>query len=83
MHREIEDQQVYAMVIGKGGLKIKEVETPKPRRRSGTQPGVTGQQSVASAKPRVRHGPTAQARRRTMIRLRTATMRLKSRGNAG
>jgi uncharacterized protein (TIGR03435 family) len=48
MHRESKDQQVYAMVIGKGGLKIKEVETPKPAPDAAApNPGVTGSSSVS------------------------------------
>jgi uncharacterized protein (TIGR03435 family) len=48
MHRESKDQQVYAMVIGKGGLKIKEVETPKPAQDAAApNPGVTGSSSVS------------------------------------
>jgi uncharacterized protein (TIGR03435 family) len=50
MHRESKDQQVYAMVIGKGPLKIKEVETPAPAPApDGTapNPGVTGSSSVS------------------------------------
>ena len=48
MHRESKDQQVYAMVIGKGGLKIKEVETPKAAPDAAApNPGVTGSSSVS------------------------------------
>jgi uncharacterized protein (TIGR03435 family) len=47
-HRESKDQQVYAMVIGKGPLKIKEVETPKPAPDApAPNPGVTGSSSVS------------------------------------
>ena len=48
MHRESKDQQVYAMVVGKGRLKIKEVETPKPAPDAAApNPGVTGSSSVS------------------------------------
>src|SRR5205807_2058795 len=61
IHKESKDQSIYAMVIGKGGLKIKETEAPPPPAAdpsgpnagpnagpsTGPNPGVTGSSSVS------------------------------------
>ena len=48
IHRESKDQAVYAMVIGKGGLKIKESEAPAPAPDAAApNPAVTGSSSVS------------------------------------
>jgi uncharacterized protein (TIGR03435 family) len=49
IHRESKDQAVYAMVVGKGGLKIEESQPPAPS-PDGTEtpnPAVTGSSSVS------------------------------------
>ena len=47
IHRESKDQAIYAMVVGKGGLKIKETEAPAPAPDgSAPNPAVTGSSSV-------------------------------------
>jgi uncharacterized protein (TIGR03435 family) len=48
IHRESKDQAVYAMVIGKGGLKMKGFEAPAAATDgSGPNPAVTGSSSVS------------------------------------
>jgi uncharacterized protein (TIGR03435 family) len=48
IHRDSKDQAVYAMVVGKGGLKIKESEAPPPASDgSAPNPAVTGSSSVS------------------------------------
>ena len=53
IHKESKDQAIYAMVIGKGGLKIKETEAPPAAAAdpsgpgTGPSPGVTGSSSVS------------------------------------
>jgi uncharacterized protein (TIGR03435 family) len=48
VHRESKDQAIYAMVVGKGGLKIKESEEPAAAPDApGPNPGVTGSSSVS------------------------------------
>jgi uncharacterized protein (TIGR03435 family) len=48
VHRESKDQSVYAMVVGKGGAKIKQTEAPVPAADgSGPNPAVTGSSSVS------------------------------------
>ena len=48
MHRESKEQPVYAIVIGKGALKINRRGNAEAcARRNGTQPGVTGSNSVS------------------------------------
>jgi uncharacterized protein (TIGR03435 family) len=48
IHRDSKDQAVYAMVIAKGGLKIKESEpAPAPPDGSAPNPAVTGSSSVS------------------------------------
>src|ERR1019366_2283199 len=48
IHRESKDQAVYAMVIGKGGLKIKESEAPTAAPDGAApNPAVTGSSSVS------------------------------------
>lgn len=48
IHRDTKEQPVYAMVVGKGGVKIKESAAPAPA-PDGTapHPGVTGSSSVS------------------------------------
>ena len=47
VHRESRDQKVYALVVGKGGIKMKETQAPPPS-ADGTapNPAVTGSSSV-------------------------------------
>jgi uncharacterized protein (TIGR03435 family) len=48
IHRESKDQAIYAMVVGKGGLKIKETEEPAVAPDApAPNPGVTGSSSVS------------------------------------
>lgn len=48
IHRESKDQAIYALVVGKGPLKIKESEAPPAAGDgSGPNPGVTGSSSVS------------------------------------
>jgi uncharacterized protein (TIGR03435 family) len=48
VHRESKDQAVYALVVAKGGAKLKESETPAPAPDgSAPNPAVTGSSSVS------------------------------------
>jgi uncharacterized protein (TIGR03435 family) len=48
VHRESKDQAVYALVIGKGGLKIEESQPPAvPAEGAAPNPAVTGSSSVS------------------------------------
>jgi uncharacterized protein (TIGR03435 family) len=48
IHKESKEQKVYALVVGKTGVKMKETELPAPAADgSGPTPGVTGSSSVA------------------------------------
>jgi uncharacterized protein (TIGR03435 family) len=45
VHKESKDQKIYALVVGKGGIKMKETEKPAGS-EGGATPGVTGSSSV-------------------------------------
>ena len=45
VHKETKEQKVYALVVGKGGIKMKETEQPAGA-EGGPNPGVTGSSSV-------------------------------------
>jgi uncharacterized protein (TIGR03435 family) len=49
VHKETKEQKVYAMVVGKGGIKMTETAAPAaaPDDPSAPKPGVTGSSSVA------------------------------------
>ena len=49
IHKETKEQKVYAMVVGKGGIKMTETAAPAPvpDDPSAPKPGVTGSSSVA------------------------------------
>ncbi len=46
VHRENREQKVYAMVVGKGGIKMKETEQPPASAEGAPNPAVTGSSSV-------------------------------------